>query len=68
MITNNETIAVILDKLPVSLIVFRGVHVDFWLIEECFFSSICYVVFKKVCPDEMHIELGKMWKKDFSPL
>jgi hypothetical protein len=46
-ITNNETIAVILDKLPVSLTVFRGMDVDSWVIEQCFFSSILYVIFKE---------------------
>jgi hypothetical protein len=40
-------------------------HVDSWLIEQCFFSSISYVVFKKLYPDEMHIELERMWKEEF---
>jgi hypothetical protein len=52
MFTNNETIAVILDELPVSLTMFRGTHVDSWFIEQCFFSFIGYLVFKKLLPYE----------------
>jgi hypothetical protein len=67
MIIHNETIAVILDEIPVSLAMFRGVYVVSWFIEQCFYSFIGYMVFKKLCQDEMSTELGRMWKEEFWP-